>query len=340
MIRWASDATICHYISLIFSGISFFSSFIALFPQILQTYNDKSVEGLSFLFLSSWVLGDTVTLIGAILTDQLTFQVILAMYHLSNDLLVCGQYYYYGILYKNQYSGLHKNNRYKFNNNKSSSNFNIFTAVVGFFSQITRARASSGTSTPVGNNDKIGYILSWLGATFYVFSRLPQLIKNHKRKSTDGISPFLFWMIAISNVAYNISILTSVEFVMNDNKADFILNELPFIIGNSGTVIFDMVYFYQHYYLYRGNRNKAVDITEDHEMNVEAGPVFELKEETSALQKVKSKSRDPIPVILQGRDIELTTLNSNDMKIKNKIEKEEQEINRYKSNTNDDNTTE
>ncbi|EDO18108.1 hypothetical protein Kpol_1031p12 [Vanderwaltozyma polyspora DSM 70294] len=242
---------ICSLLSFLTSAISFITSFIALFPQIIQTYKDKTVEAISPYFLTSWLIGDVMSLVGAILTNQLYFQIVLAVYFLVNDLVLCGQYYYYGILYKNKLSRF-SNARYKPLDDVSVA----ATSVLTFASQIGKVNAQPirRESSPTNvwmNEQTIGLILSWLGAVFYVGSRLPQLLKNYKRKSTDGISPSLFWMTFTSNVTYNISIVTSEKFLSSNDKRGFILNELPFIIGNSGTIIFDIVYFYQHYILYR-----------------------------------------------------------------------------------------
>lgn len=244
---FSSGVAISGMISLITSAISFICSFISLFPQIIQTYKDKSVEGLSPYFLTSWLLGDIMSLFGAVMTKQLLFQIIMAVYYLTNDLVICGQYYYYGILHKNQL-GVFSSAKFR-----GIENASMATSMLTFASQLGKVNAkdSSGVGGNFNNaNETVGFVLSWLGAMFYVCSRLPQLIKNYNRKSTDGISPFLFWMTMISNITYNISIFTSETFLTNNNRTSFIINEMPFILGNSGTIIFDLIYFYQHYVLY------------------------------------------------------------------------------------------
>ena len=79
---------------------------------------------------------------------------------------------------------------------------------------------------------------------------IPQLIKNYQRKSTDGISPFLFGITLLCNVTYNVSIFTSCNFIESVDKVAFFENALPFIWGSAGTIIFDLIYFYQYYVLY------------------------------------------------------------------------------------------
>lgn len=326
-------------ISNINGSISFCASFISLFPQIIETYHDKTVAGLSPYFLLCWLLGDITSLIGALLTNQLIFQILLAVYFLLNDLFVCGQYYYYGIIHKNKLATMgheaipvlsqvsnssisNKNNNKNNDNNHSSSqlmpqenttdtretttnsntmgNAQLLAGLITVASNTvsmatamrfkdTNAIAPSSSSllllsqlNPMsgdnnnnnnnhnsnnnynGNNNSkhiihkiiyndptsIGLILSWIGASFYVGARIPQLIKNYQRKSTDGLSPFLFATTLLGNVTYDISILTSLSFIHCDDKIEFLKRAAPFIFGSAGTIIFDLIYFYQYYVLY------------------------------------------------------------------------------------------
>lgn len=87
--------------------------------------------------------------------------------------------------------------------------------------------------------------LAW-GCTFvYVSSRIPQLMKNYERKSVEGVSPLLFSSALSGNLFYTLSILTSCEFLNSSNKHEYFMRQLPYILGSSGTIVFDMVYFYQ-----------------------------------------------------------------------------------------------
>lgn len=91
----------------------------------------------------------------------------------------------------------------------------------------------------------LSIILAWGCTVVYVSSRIPQLLKNYQRKSVEGMSPLLFSSALSGNLFYTLSILTSCEFLSSPNKHEFFLRQLPYILGSSGTIIFDMVYFYQ-----------------------------------------------------------------------------------------------
>ncbi|WPK27463.1 hypothetical protein PUMCH_004851 [Australozyma saopauloensis] len=109
---------------------------------------------------------------------------------------------------------------------------------------------SSGSTPEVSLAQDFGTVLAWACTFVYVSSRIPQLMKNHKRKSVEGMSPLLFSSALLGNLAYTLSILTSCDFLgAADRKAYFML-QLPYLLGSSGTIVFDLVYFYQRH-IYR-----------------------------------------------------------------------------------------
>lgn len=108
------------------------------------------------------------------------------------------------------------------------------------------------------STESVGLFLAWCCTAVYVSSRLPQLFKNYKRKSVDGISPLLFGSALVGNLTYTISILTSCEFLQDSNKANFFWRQLPYILGSSGTVVFDIAYFYQRYIYRNAGQNNLV----------------------------------------------------------------------------------
>ncbi|CCH58158.1 hypothetical protein TBLA_0A03590 [Henningerozyma blattae CBS 6284] len=294
--------SVCQMFSNSMGFISFTSSFVALMPQMIETFKSKNVEGLSIHFLLAWLIGDIISMLGAILTKQLLFQILLTIFFLIIDLVICIQYYYYGIIYNNSLSTKKKNNdtillvaapsndfgeiqdfddkiddsidsrRGTWNRNKMpristdksmavgalglASHFKTSDAakVVRYASVFTTALVKRQELSEV-TNSYIGVVCAWLGAIFYIGSRFPQLIMNYKRKSTDGVSPFIFYCMLVSNISYDISLFTNENFLNGKDRAMFVKNAMPFIVGSAGTIVFDLLFFVQHYYLYRDNRN-------------------------------------------------------------------------------------
>lgn len=76
----------------IFSIISWLC---AQMPQLYKTYQLQSASGLSIYFLGEWLLGDLSNLVGAILTSQAGWQVVLACYYVFVDVLLVSQCIWY-----------------------------------------------------------------------------------------------------------------------------------------------------------------------------------------------------------------------------------------------------
>ena len=79
----------------------------------------------------------------------------------------------------------------------------------------------------------LGQTLGWISGITYVVSRIPQLIKNIKRKSTEGLAKMLFVCAVAGNLTYGISI-----FVHPGGK-EYLMESLPWLIGSLGTLAFD-----------------------------------------------------------------------------------------------------
>ena len=55
----------------------------------------------------------------------------------------------------------------------------------------------------------VGRIFSWMSTILYLGSRPPQLFKNYRRKSTEGLSPLLFMAAFCGNFFYSASLVTN-----------------------------------------------------------------------------------------------------------------------------------
>ncbi|CAG8692047.1 5619_t:CDS:2 [Cetraspora pellucida] len=76
-------------------------------------------------------------------------------------------------------------------------------------------------------------IFGWSSATCYFVSRIPQVIKNYKAQSTEGLSLAMFCYCALGNITFCLSIIIySVEF-------KYLLGNLPWLVGNGSALLFD-----------------------------------------------------------------------------------------------------
>ncbi|KAI9678713.1 MAG: hypothetical protein M1817_005770 [Caeruleum heppii] len=88
------------FLSSLLGCLSILSWLFAQLPQIYKNHALQSTAGLSIWFLVEWCLGDLCNLLGALFTDQATWQVIVAGYYVCVDVVLVGQYYWFTYLKK------------------------------------------------------------------------------------------------------------------------------------------------------------------------------------------------------------------------------------------------
>ncbi|EME85502.1 uncharacterized protein MYCFIDRAFT_109882, partial [Pseudocercospora fijiensis CIRAD86] len=101
--------------------------------------------------------------------------------------------------------------------------------------------------------ERAGTVLSWMSTVLYLGSRLPQLFKNWRRKSTSGLSPHLFIAAFCGNMFYSSALLTNPcawedfgpygggGWVGKDGseRAEWVMAALPFFLGAAGVLGLD-----------------------------------------------------------------------------------------------------
>ncbi|KAL6896959.1 putative PQ-loop G protein-coupled receptor [Trichoderma evansii] len=98
--------------------------------------------------------------------------------------------------------------------------------------------------------EKIGIILGYFSAVCYLCARVPQIIKNYREKSCEGLSILFFMLSLTGNLTYAISI------VAYSQEKKYIINTIPWLIGSLGTVVEDGTIFVQ-FRLYANNRRSV-----------------------------------------------------------------------------------
>lgn len=104
-----------------------------------------------------------------------------------------------------------------------------------------------------------GQFFGYLCAVLYLGSRIPQLLLNYQRKSTEGVSLLFFLFACIGNLTYVLSIFAYSPVchgrVCEPGEAmavygRYILVNLSWLIGSLGTLMLDMAIFVQ-FFLYQ-----------------------------------------------------------------------------------------
>jgi uncharacterized protein with PQ loop repeat len=89
-------------------------------------------------------------------------------------------------------------------------------------------------------------IIAWITAILFIISRIPQILLNYRRKSTDGLSIYSFVFLNIANYLFLASILVNICDIKNEENINmFMINNLQWIIGPIITSFLDFFIFYQ-----------------------------------------------------------------------------------------------
>ncbi|KAK4661548.1 putative vacuolar membrane transporter for cationic amino acids [Podospora pseudopauciseta] len=108
-----------------------------------------------------------------------------------------------------------------------------------------------------------GQVFGWLCAVLYLGSRLPQLLLNWRRKSTEGVSILFFLFACLGNLTYVLSILAydpvcGEDVECKDGEAariywQYVLVNLSWLAGSAGTLFLDMSIFVQFFLYSKGD---------------------------------------------------------------------------------------
>ncbi|XP_053705203.1 lysosomal amino acid transporter 1 homolog [Synchiropus splendidus] len=240
----------------LFSILCFMVSSLPQYYSSCKTGNMDSA--LSIWFLLLWLGGDSCNLVGSFLADQLPLQTYTAVYYVLADLLMLAMYFYYKL--RNQL-------------NRRTTTLNVVGAicVLGVtgtltfpalgshqevYSSTLRGRALLSIK-PFTSKEIIGFSIGSISSLLYLSSRLPQMYTNFKRKSTEGVSYFLFALIIVGNTTYGLSVLLKNP-EDGHSEQSYLVHHLPWLIGSLGTLTLDLIISIQ-FLAYRKPSHKGTD---------------------------------------------------------------------------------
>lgn len=151
--------------------------------------------------------------------------------------------------------------------------------------------------------DLWGQIFGYLCAVLYLGSRLPQLLLNWRRKSTEGLSMLFFLFACLGNLTYALSIFAfdpkcyGEESGCEPGEAGrvygrYILVNLSWLAGSVGTLLLDMGVFVQ-FFLY----NKARDGDEEGDLDGSAVEDDEDDDDGSEGRSIDGDRWDQRPIL-------------------------------------------
>ena len=115
-----------------------------------------------------------------------------------------------------------------------------------------------------------GQIFGYLCAVLYLGSRIPQILLNYRRKSTEGVSMLFFLFACIGNLTYVLSIF-AFEGTCHGPHGEcesgeaarlywrYILVNTSWLTGSLGTLFLDIGIFIQ-FFLYRPAEEEGLDV--------------------------------------------------------------------------------
>lgn len=90
-----------------------------------------------------------------------------------------------------------------------------------------------------GSDNIAAATLGYLSAICYLGARIPQIIKNFKKKSCKGLAILFFILSLVGNLTYGGGI------IFHSTSSDYLIINLPWLIGSLGTIGEDILIFVQ-----------------------------------------------------------------------------------------------
>ncbi|PHH74866.1 hypothetical protein CDD80_2775 [Ophiocordyceps camponoti-rufipedis] len=100
----------------------------------------------------------------------------------------------------------------------------------------------------------VGVVLGYVSAVFYLCARIPQIVKNHREKSCQGLSLLFFMLSLTGNLTYGLSLIAYSQ------EADYLVKSLPWLLGSLGTMVEDGAIFVQFRLYAGGSRVEDSDL--------------------------------------------------------------------------------
>jgi uncharacterized protein with PQ loop repeat len=214
-------------------------------PQLIKNKTTNSSDAISFYLLLAWYIGDTLSCMSVMYKNVSPVLLYVGIYHIVFDIIFMVQVIYYRLPHLDQYQVLL---------NESTYNYNIlfYTKDILFMKE-TRLFLGYTVLFPLSQiffnlipHELLGNIFAWMSTFLFLLSRLPQILLNYKRRSVSGLSFITFVNIILANQLFLASILIKlIDINDSHEKINFIIENIPWIIGCSGGLVFDIIIFTQ-----------------------------------------------------------------------------------------------
>ena len=227
----------------------------AQLPQVYMNFKYKRVDGLSIQFLCFLVLGDVSNLTGCLITGGLITQIITSSFFCFIDTFCTLQWIYYKLIYPRCCNKQIDESMATFTNSNGDSKGGIVPILPGLATAalLSQSLTANDYPDPYSKEYIAGSLIGWISGVVYSSSRIAQIIKNFRRKRTDGLSIQFFISAWLGNCTYAISIF------LKDSHWGYIWMQFPWLVGSMGPMILDFIVLTQ-FFMYRENSKRAAQI--------------------------------------------------------------------------------
>mmetsp|Transcript_7971 Transcript_7971/g.25360 ORF Transcript_7971/g.25360 Transcript_7971/m.25360 type:complete len:431 (-) Transcript_7971:497-1789(-) len=87
--------------------------------------------------------------------------------------------------------------------------------------------------------EKLGMAIGWISTLVYLNSRIPQILKNQRRRSVRGLSFLMFGAAVMGNTTYGLGVM------LRDSSPHALKKALPWLVGSLGTLSLDFTILLQ-----------------------------------------------------------------------------------------------
>ena len=280
-------------LSLIFGNLSNLLWIVVFYTQLRENYLNKSAKALSFSLIYLWILGDYLSIISAKSKHLSNIIIYIAIFHIICDYIFVCQIIYYR--YKEEQlrkeHDVFYNSIINYGNQTESENQTHPNSPINFV-QVTPEFSITTYNTPLiaqeyKNKYCIFYltlteillaffstclslllyflvdiynladIIAWCTVLIFISSRIPQILLNYSRKSTDGLSIWIFILINIANWLFVSCILIEMLDIPKEEYVFHLMKNIQWIIGSVLTTFMDIIIFIQ-FHIYKQNHGYTI----------------------------------------------------------------------------------
>ncbi|KAJ2833710.1 putative vacuolar membrane transporter for cationic amino acids [Coemansia furcata] len=243
---------------------------IVFAPQIYENYQRKNGDSISLSFLYIWILGDVFGLVGGIQQGLIVTALILYIYYFVADAVLLTQIHYYR--YVNRRGPARDAEReplFIASDQSETTEPSARLSASLLLPLIAILLLGSTAASLVGGSIRaktllqlhplarlatvptkpqlVPQILGYISALLFLGARIPQLAKNYRKQSCEGLSIGMFTFSILGNTAFTLSLL------LHSLDNEYLLANIPWIIGSTGTLVFDLAIFYQFHLYHVGD---------------------------------------------------------------------------------------